>query len=106
MAAAATVSPVMPVPTMPSTRVIGGVDTHKHTHYAAVIYEAGRLIGHQQFPATDSGYAALLAWMRFKPVRDAGGRLHSDDPGLSAQARRRFVALAGLLQALLAMRER
>jgi hypothetical protein len=46
---------------------------------------------------------ALLAWVRFRPVRDAGGHLHSDDPGLSAQARRRFVALAGLLQASLAM---
>ena len=46
---------------------------------------------------------ALLAWVRFMPVKDAGGHLHSDDPGLSAQARRRFVALAGLLQALLAI---
>jgi nitric oxide reductase large subunit len=46
---------------------------------------------------------ALLAWARFRPVKDAGGHLHSDDPGLSAQARRRFVALAGLLQALLAI---
>jgi hypothetical protein len=46
---------------------------------------------------------ALLAWARFRPVRDVGGHLHSDDPGLSAQARRRFVALTGLLQALLAI---
>lgn len=46
---------------------------------------------------------ALLAWVRFRPVKDAGGHMHSDDPGLSAQARRRFVALAGLLQALLAI---
>jgi hypothetical protein len=46
---------------------------------------------------------ALLAWARFRPVRDAGGHLHSDDPGLSVHARRRFVALAGLLQSLLAM---
>jgi hypothetical protein len=46
---------------------------------------------------------ALLAWARFRPVRDAGGHLHSDDPGLSAQTRRRFVALTGLLQALLAI---
>jgi nitric oxide reductase large subunit len=46
---------------------------------------------------------ALLAWVRFRPVKDAGGHLHSNDPSLSAQARRRFVALAGLLQALLAI---
>lgn len=44
--------------------VIGGVDTHKHTHYAAVIDEHGRLLGHQEFPANDRGYEALLAWMR------------------------------------------
>jgi hypothetical protein len=46
---------------------------------------------------------ALLAWARFRPVRDAAGHLHSDDPNLSVHARRRFVALAGLLQSLLAM---
>ena len=44
--------------------VIGGVDTHKHTHYAAVIDEHGRLLGHREFPATDAGYKALLSWMR------------------------------------------
>jgi len=44
--------------------VIGGVDTHKHTHYGAVIDQHGRLLGHQQFPATDAGYQALLSWMR------------------------------------------
>jgi transposase len=44
--------------------VIGGVDTHKHTHYAAVIDEHGRLLAHNQFPASDGGYHALLAWMR------------------------------------------
>lgn len=44
--------------------VIGGVDTHKHTHYAAVIDAHGRLLGHQQFPATSPGYGALGSWMR------------------------------------------
>lgn len=43
--------------------VIGGVDTHKHTHYAAVIDDRGRLLGHQEFPANDAGYASLLAWL-------------------------------------------
>lgn len=50
------------IPTEVET-VIGGVDTHKHTHYAAVIDQHGRLLG-QQFPATDAGYRALLTWMR------------------------------------------
>ena len=44
--------------------VIGGVDTHKLTHYAAVIDDHGRLLGHQEFPATDQGYRQLLGWMR------------------------------------------
>ncbi len=47
-----------------SVTVIGGVDTHKHTHYAAAIDEQGRLLGHQEFPANDGGYQSLLTWMR------------------------------------------
>ena len=53
--------------------VIGGIDTHKHTHYAAVIDTLGRLLGHQQFPATDRGATALLSWMgTFGPIRAIG----------------------------------
>jgi transposase len=44
--------------------VIGGVDTHKHTHYAAAIDDNGRLLGHREFPATARGYRDLLAWLR------------------------------------------
>lgn len=43
--------------------VVGGVDTHKDTHTAAVIDTAGRLLGHQEFPATGPGYVRLLAWL-------------------------------------------
>jgi transposase len=50
--------------TTEATTVIGGVDTHKHTHYAAAVDQHGRLLGHQEFPATDRGYQRLLAWMR------------------------------------------
>ncbi len=50
--------------TTEATTVIGGVDTHKHAHYAAAIDDQGRLLGHREFPATDPGYQALLAWMR------------------------------------------
>jgi transposase len=60
------------VPTEPAT-VIGGVDTHKHTHYAAVIDEHGRLLGHQQFSASDPGYQQLLTWMRGHGRIDAIG---------------------------------
>ena len=44
--------------------VIGGVDTHKHTHYAAVVDTQGRLLGHGEFPATDRGHEQLLIWIQ------------------------------------------
>lgn len=50
--------------TISAVTVIGGVDTHKHTHYAAVVDDHGRLLGHQEFPANDAGYRSLLGWMR------------------------------------------
>lgn len=50
--------------TTATVTVIGGVDTHKHTHYAAAIDDQGRLLGHQEFPADDAGYQTLLTWMR------------------------------------------
>jgi transposase len=48
----------------PQITVIGGVDTHKHTHHAAVVDDQGRLLGDRQFPANEHGYRDLLAWMR------------------------------------------
>src|SRR3954447_20795032 len=53
--------------------VIGGVDTHKHTHYAAAVDDQGRLLGHQEFPANDRGYQALLEWTRSHGVVRAIG---------------------------------
>jgi transposase len=53
-----------PTPIPPTTTVTGGVDTHKHTHYAAAVDDQGRLLGHREFPANDQGYQELLAWMR------------------------------------------
>jgi len=44
--------------------VVGGVDTHKDTHTAAVIDTAGRLLGSAQFAADPAGYRALLAWLQ------------------------------------------
>lgn len=56
-----TIQPVLE-PTTP--QVVGGVDTHKNTHYAAAIDDQGRLLDHHEFPANDRGYQQLLAWMR------------------------------------------
>lgn len=47
-----------------ATEVVGGVDTHKDTHTAAVVDTAGRVLGSAQFPADSAGYRALLAWLR------------------------------------------
>ena len=45
-------------------RVIGGVDTHKDVHVAAVIDDVGRILGVESFSATRRGYRRLLAWVQ------------------------------------------
>jgi hypothetical protein len=44
--------------------VIGGVDTHGHTHHAAAISAvSGKLLGDKESPATADGYRQLLSWL-------------------------------------------
>src|SRR5918994_1595441 len=43
--------------------VLGGVDTHKEVHVAAVIDDLGRILGTAAFAATRDGYRRLLAWL-------------------------------------------
>ena len=51
------------MPTMsPPSRVIIGVDTHKHAHAAAVLDERGALLGTATFDADSAGYQALIDW--------------------------------------------
>jgi transposase len=45
-------------------RVVGGVDTHKDLHVAAVVDEHDRLIDSRSFATTRQGYRHMLAWMR------------------------------------------
>ena len=45
------------------TRVIGGVDTHKDVHVAAVLDELGRLLATASFPTTTAGYRELHRWL-------------------------------------------
>jgi transposase len=59
--------------TKTSQRVIGGVDTHKDTHHAAVITVADQLVGDRQFPATSRGHRALLEWLASFGDLDAVG---------------------------------
>jgi hypothetical protein len=50
--------------TIVETRAItGGVDTHADVHVAAALDPIGGLLGVQEFPATQTGYARLLAWL-------------------------------------------
>lgn len=44
--------------------IVGGVDTHKAVHVAAVVDPAGRLLGTSSFLATQTGYTELLDWLK------------------------------------------
>lgn len=53
--------------------VVGGVDTHKDLHVAAVVDYQDRVLGTRSFPTTRQGYRQMLAWMRdFGPVLRIG----------------------------------
>src|SRR4051812_50012473 len=55
-------------------RIIGGVDTHKDLHVAAVVDEQDRVLGTQSFASTRQGYRQMLAWMRsFGEIERGGG---------------------------------
>ncbi|MGW5647926.1 IS110 family transposase [Saccharopolyspora sp. NPDC003752] len=44
-------------------RVVGGVDTHRDTHHAAVFDATGRQLADTEFPVTPAGYQQLLTWL-------------------------------------------
>jgi len=44
--------------------VVGGVDTHKDLHVAAVVDDNDQVLGTQSFATTRQGYKLMLAWMR------------------------------------------
>jgi transposase len=47
-----------------SRLVVGGVDTHKDLHVAAVVDEHDHVLASQSFATTRQGYRQMLAWMR------------------------------------------
>lgn len=49
--------------TQPRPRVIGGVDTHKDLHVAALVDEAGRIVDTETFTNDAKGFRQLAAWM-------------------------------------------
>ena len=47
----------------PDQVVIGGIDSHKDTHVAALLDREGSLLGSASFPTTQAGYRQLQDWM-------------------------------------------
>ena len=53
--------------------VVGGIDTHRDLHMAAVVEGDGAVLGTEAFSTTRAGYRALLRWMRsFGDLRRVG----------------------------------
>jgi transposase len=51
-------------PKISGCMIIGGVDTHKDLHVAAVVDDRDRVLGSHCFATTRQGYRQMLAWMR------------------------------------------
>jgi transposase len=74
-------------------RVIGGVDTHKDLHVAAVVDEHDHLLGTRCFATTRQGYRQMLAWMRsFGEVQ----RIGIESTGSYGAGLLRFMQQAGI----------
>ncbi|MDV8025345.1 IS110 family transposase [Rhodococcus sp. IEGM 1330] len=56
-----------------SLTVYVGIDTHKDTHHAAIIDALGRPVADRQFPSTEVGHRALLAWIAGTGVAEKVG---------------------------------
>ena len=74
-------------------RVVGGVDTHKDLHVAAVVDERDRVLATASFATTRQGYRRMLAWMRsFGVVR----RIGIESTGSYGAGLLRFMQQAGI----------
>ena len=74
-------------------RVVGGVDTHKDLHVAAIVDEQDRVLGTQCFATTRQGYRQMLTWMRsFGSVQ----RIGIESTGSYGAGLLRFMQSAGI----------
>jgi transposase len=74
-------------------RVVGGVDTHKDLHVAAVVDEQDRVLATRCFATTRQGYRQMLAWMRsFGEVQ----RIGIESTGSYGAGLLRFMQQAGI----------
>ena len=64
------------------TPVIAGVDTHKDTHYAAVITSTGQQLEAAPFPATPAGYRVVDDSTRMVREWLSAGGGHSCPPSI------------------------
>lgn len=73
--------------------VVGGVDTHKDLHVAAVVDERDLILGTRCFATTRQGYRQMLDWMRsFGELRRVG----IESTGSYGAGLLRFVQKAGI----------
>ncbi len=73
--------------------VVGGVDTHKDLHVAAIVDERDRVLGTGCFATTRQGYRQMLAWMRsFGNLR----RIGIESTGSYGAGLLRFMQKAGI----------
>jgi transposase len=64
---------IAPSPASVSRFVVGGIDTHKDLHVAAVVDPAEAVLATESFATTRAGYRSLVRWMRsFGDVRRVG----------------------------------
>ncbi len=74
-------------------RVVGGVDTHKDLHVAAVVDEQDHVLGTGCFATTRQGYRQMLSWMRsFGDLR----RIGVESTGSYGAGLLRFMQAAGV----------
>jgi len=52
-----------PIDTIDRGYVVGGVDTHKDIHVAAVVNESNQVLSTDSLPTTRYGYMKMLTWM-------------------------------------------
>ena len=73
--------------------IVGGVDTHKDLHVAAVVDGQDRVLGTACFATTRQGYRQMLVWMRsFGDLR----RIGIESTGSYGAGLLRFMQQAGI----------
>jgi len=73
--------------------VVGGVDTHRDVHVAAIVDEIGTVLGSAEFPSTAAGHRGLLRWLRRFGELDKVG---VEGTGAWGAGLARFLAAAGV----------